>query len=59
MIDIIFFLDMILNFFTTIPQSETSMNEVADRNLIIRDYLGDWFIIDLLSILPIEMIATG
>ena len=57
-VDSIFLIDLILNFFTTISQMESS-DEVTDRKAIIYAYLSEWFFIDLLSILPIEMMATG
>lgn len=57
-IDSMFFVDLIMNFFTTIPENETT-KESDDLKKICMDYLSTWFLIDLFSILPMEMMASG
>ena len=47
---------MFLCFFTTIPNEE-DMTEETDRKLIICTYLKGWWIIDFLSIVPINDIV--
>lgn len=55
--DIMFAIDMIASFFTTIPDEE-NMSEITDRKIIAFDYLTSWFPIDLVSILPIGAIMS-
>jgi hypothetical protein len=58
MFDIMFAVDMIMSFFTTIPDEE-NMTEITDRKTIAYDYLTSWFPIDLVSILPIGAIMSA
>ncbi|XP_059211878.1 potassium voltage-gated channel subfamily H member 5-like [Centropristis striata] len=53
-VDIIFLIDIVLNFHTTFvgPAGEV----VSDAKLIRMNYLKTWFIIDLLSCLPYDII---
>ncbi|XP_038073387.1 potassium voltage-gated channel protein eag-like isoform X2 [Patiria miniata] len=53
-VDIVFFIDVILNFHTTFvgPGGEV----VSDPKVIRMNYLKSWFIIDLLSCLPYDVI---
>ena len=53
-VDIVFFIDVILNFHTTFvgPGGEV----VSDPRIIRMNYLKTWFIIDLLSCLPYDVI---
>ncbi|PIK34696.1 putative potassium voltage-gated channel subfamily H member 1 isoform X2 [Apostichopus japonicus] len=53
-VDIVFFVDVILNFHTTFvgPGGEV----VSDPKIIRMNYLKTWFIIDLLSCLPYDVI---
>lgn len=53
-VDIVFFVDVILNFHTTFvgPGGEV----VSDPKIIRMSYLKTWFIIDLLSCLPYDVI---
>jgi hypothetical protein len=57
-LDCIFFTDMIFCFFTTY-QNEETMLEITDRKTIVCDYLKSWFLVDLASILPINMIVEA
>jgi len=52
-IDVVFFLDIVLNFHTTYvsPTGEV----ISDPKLIRLNYLKSWFIIDLLSCLPYDI----
>ena len=52
-VDVIFFIDIILNFHTTFvgPDGEV----VSDPKVIRMNYLKSWFIIDLLSCLPYDV----
>ena len=52
-VDVIFFLDIVLNFHTTYvsPTGEV----ISDPKLIRLNYLKTWFIIDLLSCLPYDI----
>ncbi|XP_070577812.1 voltage-gated delayed rectifier potassium channel KCNH1-like isoform X2 [Ptychodera flava] len=53
-VDIVFFIDVILNFHTTFvgPGGEV----VSDPKIIRMNYLKTWFVIDLLSCLPYDVI---
>ena len=51
--DGIFFIDLCLSFFTTIPDEE-NMCEITDKKKIAWDYLTSWFPIDFISILPVS-----
>lgn len=52
-VDVIFFIDIVLNFHTTFvgPGGEV----VSDPKIIRVNYLRSWFIIDLLSCLPYDI----
>ncbi|XP_064623498.1 potassium voltage-gated channel subfamily H member 1-like isoform X2 [Lineus longissimus] len=52
-VDVIFFIDIILNFHTTFvgPDGEV----VSDPKVIRMNYLKSWFVIDLLSCLPYDV----
>jgi hypothetical protein len=54
-IDGIFFIDLVMTFFTTIP-SETGLGEIDDKAAIAEEYLKGWFLIDFLSIVPFDTI---
>lgn len=58
MTDSFFFIDIILTFFTTISDDQ-KVYEITDRRVIARKYLKGWFIVDILSILPIDIILIG
>ncbi|KAI1287678.1 Potassium voltage-gated channel protein eag [Halotydeus destructor] len=53
-VDVIFFIDIVLNFHTTFvgPGGEV----VSDPKIIRMNYLRSWFIIDLLSCLPYDIV---
>lgn len=57
-IDFLFFIDLILTFFTTYFD-EKLLNEVTDMKLIAKNYLRTWFVIDFLSIFPFEPVLQG
>jgi hypothetical protein len=57
-LDFCFFIDLVLMFFTTIPETER-LSEVIDRRKIANAYLTGWFIFDLLSILPFDTIFSS
>ncbi|KAM7542145.1 hypothetical protein Aperf_G00000016874 [Anoplocephala perfoliata] len=52
-VDVIFFIDIVLNFHTTFvgPQGEV----ISDATVIRINYLKSWFIVDLLSCLPYDV----
>ena len=50
-----FLVDIILSFYTSIPECEKH-NEITDKRKIATNYLKTWFGIDLLSIMPFHMI---
>ena len=52
-VDVFFFLDVVLNFHTTYvnPAGEV----ISDPKLIRRNYLRSWFFIDLMSCLPFDI----
>jgi hypothetical protein len=52
-VDVVFFVDIILNFHTTFvgPSGEV----ISDPKIIRMNYLRSWFVIDLLSCLPYDV----
>ena len=52
-IDFFFLVDLILQFFRTIPETE-DVNENTDRGVIAIHYLKGWFIVDVMSITPFD-----
>ncbi|CDW85371.1 cation channel family protein [Stylonychia lemnae] len=53
-----FFVDSILQFFTAYQNSDEEL--IHDRRLIARKYIKSWFLIDLLSVMPINyMLSFG
>ena len=52
--DLFFFLDMILAFFTTTSDAKKA-TEVTDLKEISKNYLCSWFFIDLVSIVPFDL----
>jgi hypothetical protein len=57
-VDGTFLLDMILTFFTVTSDPKTG-GYITDRRVIALDYLKSWFIIDLISILPLDKIMQN
>jgi len=51
--DSMFFVDLVLNFFTTITHNDTN-TEITDRKVLATTYLKGWFFIDFFSIVPFE-----
>lgn len=58
MIDISFFIDMILTFFTSYFD-EINLKEVVNHKDIALKYLKSWFILDVLSIFPFELVIPN
>lgn len=57
--DVFFLIDLILTFFTSVPD-ENRVYEITDKEIIAKKYLKGWFWIDLVSILPFDIILpTG
>ena len=52
LIDLVFFLDVLINFNSVIYSKEEVL--IFNRWIIAKEYLKSWFIIDFLSCLPIE-----
>lgn len=52
-VDVVFFLDIILNFHTTYVSQTGEV--ISDPKLIRLNYLKSWFVIDLLSCLPYDI----
>jgi potassium voltage-gated channel Eag-related subfamily H protein len=52
-VDVIFFIDIILNFHTTFVGAGGEV--VSDPKIIRMNYLKSWFVIDLLSCLPYDV----
>ncbi len=55
-IDFLFFLDILANFNSAYY---TELNEIEDdRKIIAFSYIKSWFFIDILAVLPFELIAN-
>jgi len=58
-IDLMFVCDMIMNFFLTYyEEGQFSGRWITDRAKIRRRYLRSWFIIDLFSIIPFDVLSV-
>ncbi|KAH8850619.1 Potassium voltage-gated channel protein eag [Schistosoma japonicum] len=55
-VDIIFFIDIVLNFHTTFVGSSGAV--ISDPVLIRLNYLKGWFVVDLISSLPFGILAV-
>lgn len=53
-IDLIFIMDVVINFFTTYPHPQTGI-PVKDRYKIAKRYLFSWFFLDLVSSIPFDL----
>ena len=53
--DVFFLIDLILTFFTSVPD-EKRVYEITDKEVIAKKYLKGWFWIDLVSILPFDIL---
>ncbi|OWZ24312.1 hypothetical protein PHMEG_000677 [Phytophthora megakarya] len=51
--DVLFFLDVVHNFFVGFYQDDDE-NMVRDRRVIARRYLASWFIPDVMAVLPLD-----
>jgi len=58
LIDLFFLIDLIMVFFTTLPETERSQ-EITDRRKIVLNYLTTWFMIDFCSIMPFDTVMTS
>ena len=56
-IDFIFILDIVFTFYTAYYDEDYLL--VEDRLLIAKSYLKSWFLIDLLSVLPIDILLRN
>ena len=56
-IDVFFLFDMIFSF--TTAYTDEDFRVIDDRATIAKGYLKSWFLIDLLAILPFELIRRG
>jgi hypothetical protein len=54
-LDFFFFIDIIVMFFS-VQEDRKKMLEITDRGTIIVNYLKGWFLIDLISIIPLDLI---
>ena len=54
-IDVLFFIDIILNFRTTFYHKSTG-EEITNKNLIVKSYLKGNFSVDLISTIPFDLI---
>jgi len=52
-IDVSFAVDMVLTFFTTIPDTENNLI-ITNKKTIALAYIKSWFFIDLISIIPLD-----
>jgi CRP-like cAMP-binding protein len=58
LIDVLFIMDIILNFFTTYIDPDTK-EEVVDRRKIVRAYIAFWFWPDLIGSVPVALIEAS
>jgi len=56
--DLFFLVDIFLNFFTSIDD-EQKVYSITDRKTIARKYLRGWFWVDVLAILPIDIVLKS
>lgn len=57
-IDTTFASDIILTFFTIVPDLEDT-GYITDRGKIAKMYLTSWFAIDIISIMPIDKMVSN
>ena len=57
-IDALFLVDIILTFLTTISEKDSNV-VITNRCKIAKSYLKGWFIIDIISILPFDLIIRA
>eukprot|EP00937_MAST-01D_sp_MAST-1D-sp2_P004715 g4715.t1 len=56
-VDVVFLTDMALNFFLMYPAPKNVGGLVKDHRQIVMHYLKGWFFIDLLSIIPFDLLV--
>ena len=56
-IDILFVIDMLLNFNVALPHPEEPSRYITNRTEIAKAYMKGWFAIDLLACIPFDKIA--
>ena len=54
-VDLLFFIDIPINFLTAYYDPSTNL-PVVDFKSIAKNYIGSWFFIDVVTVLPIDMI---
>jgi len=57
-VDLIFIMDVVVNFFTSYPDPKTGIF-VEDRYEIAKRYLCSWFTLDLVSSIPFDLFTQG
>lgn len=57
-IDLIFAIDLVLTFFTSITD-EHKVYEITNKKIIAKQYLKGWFWVDLISIIPVDLILVS
>ena len=50
-VDFFYFADVILNFFSAIYDHDDDL--IIDRTIIAKNYLRGWFLVDIVSVLPL------
>jgi Ion transport protein len=55
--NIIYAIDCILSFFTSYWHHEHTL--ITDKNIIIRNYLKTWFLLDIITLLPYQFLPSG
>jgi hypothetical protein len=56
-VDIIFTIDIILNFFTSYVDKDENL--ITDKPTIAKTYIRGWFIIDVVSVFPISLLLQS
>jgi hypothetical protein len=56
-LDSIFIIDLILNFFMSYEDAESG-REIKDPKRITRNYLKTWFVLDLLACVPFDLVFS-
>uniref|UniRef100_H3AFD4 Cyclic nucleotide-binding domain-containing protein n=1 Tax=Latimeria chalumnae TaxID=7897 RepID=H3AFD4_LATCH len=54
--DVVFIMDLILNFFTGYTSEQTGQSVIVDPRLIRRCYVRTWFFPDLIAVLPVDYV---
>ena len=56
--DTFFFVDIVLTFFTSVTD-EKKVYEITDKKVIAKKYLKGWFWVDVISILPLDILMKS